>query len=388
MSDRLGINYRLEITVLTPLHVGNSVTLLQGFDFAVQGGRTYRLNEEAILNEYWPEDPVQQKRLLGQPLSALLSPQDYQRHPEYFHYVLSGEPELGEVREHIKDASGRPYLPGSSLKGALRTALLRVLTAGRTFRRSDFARVDNPHDPKEVALKAKEAAQPLEKSLLGSTANRSVLRALHLGDSAAAPLEALALWHVRMANRRQVAMPTPPGSKPLIVAVEAIRPGTVLTATLRLDTWLLDQRSPRGLDWSESLVQRVRGIATMAQRAAVSRLQHERSYHARRGDTEATRFYEERLREARGDWPENEFLLQVGFAGGWRSKVVLDQIADDDPLLEQLVRDFHLDRGSGRGQGYRLGQPFPKNRHLAYGGGQPALPMVWLRVRMIEEESP
>jgi CRISPR-associated protein Csm5 len=363
MAEKLGLYYRLDIEVLTPLHVGNGVTLLKGFDFAVRNGLTYRLDENAILNDRWPDDPELQRRFLGQPLADLLESSDYQQHPEYFYYTLRGEPAMREIREHIKDAQGRPYLPGSSLKGALRTALLRALTDKRVFRRSDFGQAGG-------AREAKQAAQSLEHGLLGSTPNRDVLRALRIGDSAPVSTAALTLQRVQMVPNLQI-------------DVEALGRGTRLTGSLAIDTWLLEQRGQRGLDWSDQLAQRIQRIGQVTQFVALRRLRHEWQYHAGRRDQHAAIFYGKRFEEANsGAWPRNEFLVQVGFAAGWRAKTVLGGLADDDPLLERIVHDFSLDRGGGRGRGYTQGEPFPKARHLAWVGGNPALPLGWLRVRM------
>ena len=90
-----------------------------------------------------------------------------------------------------------------------------------------------------------------------------------------------------------------------------------------------------------------------------------------------------------GRWPENEFLIQVGFAAGWRSKSVMGSADNADPLLAEIVQGFNLDRGGkrkGQSRGYVQGQPFPVARHLAYVGDQAARPMGWLRVRAVPLE--
>ncbi len=365
MPETLGINYRLEIEVLTPLHIGSGVTLKQGFDFEVRNNLTYRLNEDVILNDKWPDDPAQQRIFLNQPLANLLEPGDFAAHPEYFRYTLRGAPALKEIRECIRDAHGRPYIPGSSLKGALRTALLRALTGKRTFQRGDFG-------PSGKASEAKEAAKRLEQEQFGRDPNRDVLRAIHLSDSAPLSTAALTLQRVQMVPK-------------LNIDVEAIPRGARLTAALRIDTWLLEQRGKRGLEWSDTLAQYTRRIVKAAQFIAVRRLQHEWQYHANRKDTAAATFYGKLFEEANSDtWPKDEFLIQVGFATGWRAKTVLGGLSDDDPLLERIVHDFNLDRGGGRqSRGYTRGQPFPKARHLAWVGNNPALPMGWLRVRVV-----
>ncbi len=365
MPEALGINYRLEIEVLTPLHIGSGVTLKQDFDFAVHNGTTYRLNEDVILTDRWPEDTAQQRIFLNQPLANLLESGDYRAHPEYFRYTLRGTPALREIRECIRDAQGRPYIPGSSLKGALRTALLRGLTDRRTFQRGDFGPADGPKE-------AKQAAQRLEQETLGRDPNRDVLRAIQVSDSSAVSTAALTLQRVQMVPK-------------LNIDVEAIQRGTRLTANLRIDTWLLKQRGQRGLDWSEESVKYTRRIIEVAQFIAVRRLQHELQYHANRKDAAAATFYGKLFEEANSDaWPKDEFLIQVGFATGWRAKTVLGGLSNDDPLLERIVRDFNLDRGGGKqSRGYTRRQPFPKARHLAWVGDKPELPMGWLRVRVV-----
>ena len=366
MSDRLGVNYTLDIEVLSPLHVGSGRKLIAGFDFAVSGGMTYRLNEEAILAERWPDDPALQKKLVGQPLAELLEPGDYKAHPEYFRYILRGEPAMREIVECIRDVSGQPYVPGSSLKGALRTAMLRAASedAKVVFKRSDFGPGGGPRE-------AKQAGQRLEQEAFGDDPNHDIMRAVIVGDTQPAPTTALTLQRIQMVPQLQI-------------DAEAIARGTRLVAPLRVDTWLLGRKEPE-LDWSPRMRQIVSHVAQSAQFVARSRIAHEYEYHSRRGDTPAANFYAHLAEQVSTNWPKDEFLIQVGFATGWRAKTVLGGLEDTDPLLEQVVHDFDLDRGGGKkSRGYVRGQPFPKARHLAWVGGNPALPMGWLRVRMIE----
>lgn len=367
MPDALGINYRLEIEVLTPLHIGSGVTLKQGFDFEVSNGLTYRLNEDIILADKWPSDPAQQRLYLNQPLANLLETGDYRAHPEYFRYTLRGAPAMKEIREAIRDVQGRPYIPGSSLKGALRTALLRGLTSKQVFQRGDFGPSEDPRE-------AKAAASRLEKSLLGRDPNRDVLRAIQMSDSSPVSTAALTLQQVQMV----------PG---LNIDVEAIQRGTRLTATLRIDTWLLQQSGQRGLEWTQQVTDYTRRITEVAQHIAIRRLQHEWQYHANRKDAAVATFYDKLFQEANSDaWPKDEFFLQVGFATGWRAKTVLGGLSDEDPLLEQIVHDFNLDRGGGgQSRGYTCGEPFPKARHLAWVGNAPALPLGWLLVTVVQD---
>ncbi len=362
--NEIGVTYRLDIEVLTPLHVGSGTKLLEGFDFARHKGRIYRLNVDRILTDRWPDDERQQELLLGQPPAALLTLTDYRPDSDYFVYSLAGEPELREVIEQIRDAQGRAYLPGSSLKGALRTGLLRGLIGQKTIiGRSEIGPGGGPRE----AVRADDA---IEKKWLGNDPNRDILRAVQVGDSAPLPGAALKLQRVQMVPK-------------LNVDVEAIERGTRLSASLRIDTWLLQQRSS-GLDWSDRAREIVRRLPEALTIIARQRILHEYEYHRQRSESAAATFYGRLGEEVAGaQWPKNQFVVQVGFAAGWRSKSVLGNLPDDSPLLEQIVHDFQMDRGGGRGRGWVRGQPFPKARHLAYVGGQPALPLGWLKVRLV-----
>jgi CRISPR-associated protein Csm5 len=372
MNETIGLNYRLEIEVLSPLHVGSGQKLLRGFDFEIHGNRTYRLREDVILDDYWPDDVQQQRLLLSKPLSSLLQPEDYRDRPHYFAYSLHGQPAMREIVACIKDPHLRPYLPGSSLKGAIRTALMRValVQENRVLSRGDIGRSGQ-------RSAEKQADDRLDREIFGPNPNSDLLRALRVGDSRPVPTTALALTRIRMV----------PG---LDIDVEAIAPGTRLTAPLYLDTYLLEQ-TDRRLRWPRQNTALIRRFVAAGQEAARERLAHEYEYHAERRDGAlAASFYARVIEEFVSDrWPKDEFLIQVGYAAGWRSKSVLGAAPNTDPLLADIVHEFGLDRGGkrrGGSGGYVQGQPFPKARHLAYVRDKPARPMGWLRVRAVPLE--
>jgi CRISPR-associated protein Csm5 len=372
MSNSIGLNYQLDIEVLTPLHIGSGDKLLQGFDFEVQGNRTYRLKEEVILNDYWPDDPHHQQLLLSKSLSTLLQPGDYRDRPHYFAYVLQGRPAMREIVACIKDAQGRPYLPGSSLKGALRTAIMRraLERSKRNLSRGDIGRARGYRA-------AQRADDDLDHEIFGPDPNNDLLRALQVGDCHPLSTGDLRLTRVRMV----------PG---LDIDVESIARGARMSASLRVDTYALSHPSKR-LRWPRENADLVQDFVSACQQAVLKRLDFEYQYHtARHQDAPAANFYVRLIQElTSGQWPPNEFLLQVGFAAGWRSKSVLGTAENDDPLLTQIIREFKLDRGGkrfGRSGGHKPGDPFPKARHLAYVRDKAALPMGWLRVRAVPLE--
>ena len=113
-------NYRLKIRTLSPLFIGSGTELRQGFDFSSSEKQTGRFNVEKILDaRFDTKKPMQRP-------DQMLSQADYSN-PAFFRYVLPGSVRTqkadGRLQECIKDVYDCPYIPGSSIKGAIRTAL-------------------------------------------------------------------------------------------------------------------------------------------------------------------------------------------------------------------------------------------------------------------------
>lgn len=132
--------WRLSAVPLTPIHVGDG-SLLAPEDYRLQDGYVERFVASAVLRDMGAAARATYLHLLdaGQLVAAWAELRRAVR-PEHVleRIAASGEslrelrlamdnPERkGELRPFVRSA-GRPFLPGSSLKGALRTALLSAL---------------------------------------------------------------------------------------------------------------------------------------------------------------------------------------------------------------------------------------------------------------------
>jgi len=172
--------YRVILRTLSEIHIGDGQTLLREYDFTVHQGRFYRLSVSRLLQGYAEAEltPSVLERLTRLPPGRWLSPEDFRR-KEWFLYALEGDPKVGAVRSFIKDVHGRPYLPGSSLKGALRTAILWRIWRERR----------EPIRLSQLGRQREWAAQPLERRWLGSDPHHDLLRALRPGDTGPLPPE-------------------------------------------------------------------------------------------------------------------------------------------------------------------------------------------------------
>jgi CRISPR-associated protein Csm5 len=137
MMAKLHSTFRLAVTTLTPLHIGTGNTLLRDFDYVTHDGKTWVISEDALAELLGDDEDNLAKMAAGRPASELLRPEEFHADSPLFRYVLPGEPRTQKsgsvLQEQIKDSWDRPYIPGSSLKGALRTALFYAGYGGRNL---------------------------------------------------------------------------------------------------------------------------------------------------------------------------------------------------------------------------------------------------------------
>ena len=355
--------YTLDVTALTPLHIGSGRELLRDYDYVVRQGRTWRIDEDALLDAALGGGEFDEA-LLRRPAAELLQPDDFAFGSPLFRYVIKGTPRSREkgarLRDQIKDAFDRPYLPGTSLKGAFRTALF------------DWALAQDPQalDTGRLKQSRKWAAQPIERALLGRNPNHDLLRALHVTDSAPLdPNESLYVVNAQVLTGKQVGSP---------IEVEAVRHKTCFHTTVKLDLALFTPQAERVLHlgrqraWLEDLMSICRDRTTAI-------LAAERDWFARHyPGSDAARIYAS-WHDQMPRLPAYRCLLQVGWGGGWLNKTVGLRLSDNQ--REEVIRRYRLARGRRQ-----HGDPFPRSRRVVLDKqGQPIAPLGWVQVDMKPE---
>ena len=354
--------YDVDVRIITPVHFGTGRSLLQDYDYVVHGGKTWRLDETAILEEAWSEDPAQARILARTPPGQLLDAKDYVAGSKLFRYVIPGAPrstsEGSQLQEQMKDVHDRPYIPGSELKGALRTALAWYGWGERGLKPERYM----------LGRSRKWAGQRYERKIFGDNPNHDLLKALHVGDSA--PPEDGGLMVVNV----QVLTPGGTGSP---IELEAIKPGVTFRLQVKLDEALFSEWAGRhrldidGLKWLQSLPGVVKAHTE-------EMLEKETEWYSSAGAKRCLEFVK-KIRGAR--IASNSFLTQVGWGTGWHTKTFDGRLEEDQAFLEGIISDYRLARGKRQ-----YGDPFPKSRRVVMvdGGKTPAVPMGWVQVTMKE----
>ncbi len=163
----------------------------------------------------------------------------------------------------IKDGQGQPYIPGSSVKGALRTAVLtKILLEDKGLDRKNLAKawlesVSRNQNAGRINKNAMSAATNRWESSLLNTLNlseagtsdavNSIMRGIAVSDSAPLKKEQLML-------AQKIDRSTAGKDRPLPISRECLRPGSTAQLTITID-----QRIAKQTGWTiEKLLKAVR----------------------------------------------------------------------------------------------------------------------------------
>jgi len=363
--------YNVKLQTLSPLHIGDGDELRLDFDYVVHENHTYRLNEDAIL--FAKESSLKPDRQGHYPTPGeLLTAADFEN-GDLFRYVLRGAARSGKtdarMKSFIKDVYDRPYIPGSSLKGALRTALAWT----------GWEDVNPKVDRGSIGDRKAWAGQKLERKLFGADPNHDLLRALHVSDLFG-PKEAggkLMVVNAQVLTKRTAQSP---------IELETLGGEVSFNGMLTVDEALFKPFAEKELGfsnrkhWLDELALRAQkhSSARIAELAAWFE-EADQSYSA------IAKFYRQ-LSEAQ--LSSNQAFMQIGWGAGWDGKTFWTHLQKDARLFETLVEDFRMNKAS-RTSHREAGDAFPRSKRAAMqvkqGTARAAAPFGWVLIELEKE---
>jgi len=394
------------VTFLSPVHIGTEERLDE-HDFVYENGQLIRFRVTPILEQM---DDEQLSQFVENGLEAVM---DWLRQTELWQRAkvyqspVTRQPNWRSepIRPFIADPLLRPYLPGTEIKGAIRTAVAWWLLRQKNLaalRQKLLQRLPQ-HQPSRRELV--QAGQWLEQSLFGSDPNHDILRSLRVQDSTPVEPERLKVFPVIVAVRTNKGLQwlqSPRGGERRSRYTDDHRQavanfcecldGSVsgVKLTVASDTFLSDGEIERGevklsvpeeLGWEETKRQAVANWETACNELAKEVAESERNWwkevkdatHDIGAKTVAARmeqFYDELSNRIKAESDEAVFL-NIGWGGGWRTKTVVELFGDE--AVQEVVSRYRLDRGSHS-------RPFPKTRKVAWRGSNDFVPLGWLKL--------
>jgi CRISPR-associated protein Csm5 len=380
--------YRLKITVLTPLHIGNGREMLRGYDFAEKYGELWRFDENALLETQNIDDPkIVEQLSKAKPADLITDDREYKDGSALFRYHIPGEvrADQGRVREFIKNVYDQPYLPGSSLKGALRTAIgwWEWGQKQKVAQETDLFQLTGKKKKKEFVASDYEldifGRKPNDAP--GSHPNYDLMRSLQVSDSQPLEPDALHVTNVTVFRKS--------GTQPKInriTSLEVLPTKLSFSTTLKLDIVLFSQWAKNnGLNLGNA--SRVTNFVQICRAYTRQRIATEQEYY-RRNNFPATSlalaFYDQ-LARIENQLAENAFWLQLGWGTGWDGKT-FDSKLKENPSANYLKRVIEL-YDLGRGHTYAPIQTFPMSRRLPLSPNDSSKlgkPLGWVLVEIAE----
>lgn len=246
---------RIKIETLTAVHIGSGETLQYGTDFV-----TGKQNKEYVISIV---DPRKVMELIGEDnvyqwVAAIERKEATSKVVKQFapnakiedyskRIIIKGRSAVrpsDSLKEQIHDGRGVPYIPGSSIKGAIRTAIVATLAddVDQKEKKIDKTKRDfkgNPIPDKRGKIQLKANAQKIEAELFGFNPktenvdpNKDIFRFLQLGDAYFGGIKEIAVRMVNVNEREQQGFWDE--SKPQLI--EAISPKDETEFQLKLNS--------------------------------------------------------------------------------------------------------------------------------------------------------
>lgn len=362
MAKKVHSHFDITLEVLSPLHIGDGSELLRDIDYVTQGERTWIINHEALYRDYLTGDARQDDQIINTPVADLLKPEDFEPPFEYFEYGLAGAPINRPLRSFIKSGlDGNPYIPGSTIKGMLRTVFLWGMYTVRQ-QQPDLNRLNRSRS---------WAAQRLERDMLGRNANEDLFRAVHVSDSETCETRHLHVGAVSV-------YPTSQKGKGIVVDAEVLRQTTEFHSRLSIEEYgFTNPEAAERLSW-QGKQQELQRLVEYGKAFGGYRLAQEYEYYnGREGVETVSRFYNILLKqqEALGS---SQFFAQLGWGTGWNSKTLNNLLTiQEHDFAHKVVRQYRLSRFA---RDFQPGQRFPMSRHVFQHNGKLVRPMGWVLV--------
>lgn len=388
------------VQVLTPLHIGDGRVLSANLDFVSSGVKDVQIIDVMDLIEQLEGNTHALNEVGRMAFGLERVIKDYKLKPKGYILSSPGTQPPSEIRSHLKDAHNRVLVPGSSIKGGLRTALLAELYADM---RAPQPRINYQAFSKAVA------------GVAGKDPHHDLLRLLQVSDSPGVDPAHLMLQEVKYLNlmSETEAGWKDMGTKKTMtdfrsakgVFVEAVKPGTEFALEMNINQFLqqplvrqhLQLRACSGLESMHGLAEAVNSFS----RRFI--LQEKQFFSQFGGQAAPITQNLERIERLMDHNPAPGFCLRIAWGGGWRGmtgnwmdaesldaarkneklgKIFCPTCDYPNPKYNKYRNVYECSRcGQFPAAKLKLFPVFPKTRRLAMSNGAPSEPLGWLALK-------
>lgn len=363
-------SYCCQLQTLTPVHIGSGETLASNFDFFIDGNQLRVVNTTRLFNKIEAlgadaierfSQAVEDNTVLDWLRRHQINLSEITQHAAAFNESRTPR----DIRAHIRDGFGKLLIPGSSLKGALRTAVLKKLCDNQQHN-------DIVNDTVQKILKMHRpprfSDQSITKSLLGGDPQKNLFRTLTVGDFVLdkQAVKLLKVWVNRLVNQNTLG-----GKFPIFV--EGLPETAECQGVIAFDQFLANKEKEKRcfgfkteltLDW----------LLDACNALSRKTIDHELDFYDGingKGVDQLKQFYNN-LKDQLDNIGTQETIINLGWGVGWCG--ITGQLIETDKLTRDIRKKLKLAH-----QEKYLSFPFPKSRRLAE-INQEVKPMGWVRI--------
>lgn len=383
--------YQLE--TITPVHIGSGETL-NHIDGYHADGRWYHIDlgkvlahPSADINALTSEMGRRDFRWQTYLSERNMNPVELST----YNLPCQQSPEEVDIREAIKTPDNRSYIPGSTLKGALRTMFLSEFIAenNQLFENSLAYLQNLAERPVRGNPRRETPARKIEQDAFGKDPNHDLLRALQVSDTESLGSEALEIgvaWTVTLNNNYELVQKIDAGQE-YKNYLQQISIKQRLTFTLKIDELFFRDREKDQLKFTDLQEKTLREFAAVCRFRAKIHMQEEQAFFDYYEFPNIPDAYDELIAE-NSNLSGEAFMLQIGWGTGYSTNTVISSFTGSeeasDDLLVALRKRFRL--GESRSQhGEYDPREFPKTRRILYQGQNPIAPLGWVKIIPVED---
>ncbi|WAM33895.1 type III-A CRISPR-associated RAMP protein Csm5 [Caldicellulosiruptor morganii] len=387
--------YQLE--VLTPVIIGGQ-DKIQNFEFIREGDNLRVVNFDKLF-----ELSISKQGLLDTVVRALeTNPRTFRLNEVLEKYAIDAnrvtryrikldgvKGNANEIVAFIKSA-GRAYIPGSSLKGAMRSFITKAL-------KDDFIKkyeeaLEKAGDKKFNTQDKKDKVNPQEvdnypENSIFQQPHFSPFKFLQVSDSEFVPYDRMCIYEIKVMNicngnvkwynsfNKGENFDNP--QQGLSILAEGISPGTHISGKIKVDDGFVTGRQPvAGLKDKLSVAGENRGVEFLAkainlasERYIIKELEFYQKYKV----TQIVAEYTKLLKLLKSLAP-NQFLIQLGFSTGYLSKTVGMYFKKDSFEKLKIIM----------GEKSKIHKElFPKTRRVIFKNGAVSTIPGWVKVTIV-----
>ena len=365
---------RYSLKILSPLHIGNGFNI-SPMEYVIDD-KFYRINMDSLFRdrEFNTEEFIENAKMgsfyLGEFYGDIAK-----RHKEYVIDISnSAEKSLrqrkSEIREFIK-TGGNIYIPGSSIKGAIRTALLWYILKENEdlyFKMEEY--LQKIIREKTERPNKKYVDNEIEKIVFGREPTHDLLKGLSVSDTNTASCNNLRIDEVRILTTRKYGY----GWKGFNIILETLKIGTKFNIEIKKDEFFVREDVSKKLGFDDKVIY-LDNLKDICNDYNKDFIDYELTFLKKYNDgnlDEIIKFYEN-LGE------EDGFLLHISWGAGWHGMTVGRLINEN--LFESLRKMYRL--GKRRNEP-RYVKPFPKTRRIIFEDEKPKYPLGWIKLEEVK----